>query len=181
MVVTSLATLVLAGLLFAVVSNWIPGSRSATNALFDQGTEWVKGNYRSALTCGLAVLTTAAAFAFVAASPPTWMPGMSSTWGRQWRGNRQQISSAWTVAFSTNNLTGGPVLVGVELDNGTHLRGVLDHWSTDLDEHCNRSLLLAGPLAIRSGATFEALEAHYVEVSAAQIKYLTAMYVTKDG
>lgn len=178
-VVTSLVADVFALLAFGFASRWIDGSRTAVNALFNEGTGWVKHNYRSTLVCGSAILAVACLIGFIAASPFAWIPGMNTGWGTRWRGTRQRVSSAWTVAFSTNNLKGSPVVVGVELQNGTHLRGVLDHWSTDLDDHSDRSFLLTRPLAIRVSDKFVPLEAHYLEVSASQLRYMTATYVDR--
>lgn len=182
-VVTSFAANILGVLVVALVSIRVRGSRAAADAFVRDGNSWLESNYRAAALFGVSILAVASLAAFTAATPPLWLGfGNEALTARlkTWRGDRQHVASAWTKAFRDLN-PDKPCVVGLELVDGTLLRGVLHHWSSNLKEDGDRSLLLGEPLSVRRGDRFEHLDAHYVEVSASRVVFTTVLYVEEDA
>jgi len=177
--VASLAANAAAVAVFAVISFWIPGSRTAVDSLFSEGTSWFETNYRSALVSAVLLILFASCLSFVVAAPPGWVPGMGTRLGQRWRGQRQVVESSWTIAFRVNNPEELHILVGVQLTSGQFLRGVLDHWTSDRNDGPDRTILLRTPLEMRVKGEFVRLAEHSAAVRASEIDYVTVAYITK--
>ncbi|TEX48694.1 MAG: hypothetical protein B7C54_00210 [Acidimicrobiales bacterium mtb01] len=182
-VVTSLAANVFGVVVVALASTFVPGSRAAADAFMRDGTSWLESNYRASAVFAVSILVVASLASFAAAAPPLWLGiGNEAVTARitAWRGDRQHVASAWTKAFRDLNPE-KPCVVGLELEDGTFLRGVLHQWSSNLKEDGDRSLLLGEPLSIRRGDSYADLDAHYVEVSASRVVFTTVLYVEESA
>lgn len=180
--VVSTVTNTIAIATFGLVSHWIAGSKTAVDELFADPGKWLETNYRSGAVCAIAMLSASAAIALMLAVPPSWM--IKVTWGsarstlERWRGERQQLVSAWTMGLQALNTEKAYTIVGIRLTDGNFVQGIHKFASSNVIEDGERSILLSEPIFVQEGTALVRVDAHYAEISASQISYLLITYAS---
>jgi hypothetical protein len=87
----------------------------------------------------------------------------------------------WKRLVSRQRRRPGPVFVGCELHDGSYISGVLNSFSTEVEETEDREISLVAPISYRPGGADEAqkLEVGTISVSARQLKFVAASYLPR--
>lgn len=187
-VTTSLSTLSLGALLFAVVRVIAPEATPDIGAYVRHGGSEFRAHYVQAAAWGLGLVAFACVLASLSAIPPRWCAAWTrglpvvgercSTWLSQRRGNGPiRAQSGWGLAMTL--LPNTQQWVDIVLLDGTCLHGMLMAHSTQIEETADRDLVIATPIRARPplATDWTTLTAGTLVVSGARISYFTVQYV----
>jgi hypothetical protein len=173
--------------LLALFRALAPGLTPDVGAFVRGGGVFGRTHHRDLLAWGVPALGAACVLAAMVAVPPKFVGALAAALRSTESPLRQEIDrrqrprivaeSGWSAAFLAH--PDRVPCLGVTLQDDTYLFGRLFSWNPEIEETADRSLVLAGPVVIRSpgASATEALDADTVVISADQIRLVTVSYL----
>jgi hypothetical protein len=158
--------------LFSLVRVELPHHTPDIGQLVRGPKDYLIGHYDYLLLWALLMLLLACAMGGIAGA-------LAPGWVGRFTDGVSSYSAWWLLNRGDDRPEGHTVVVGCELEDGSHLIGELVTLSTDVEESADRDVMLRAPIEYRypNSIDFVTLTVSGLVVSARQIRFLTFTYV----
>jgi hypothetical protein len=181
-VTASLAALVAAGVVFAIVRALLPGVTPDVRAALFSTRAYLQGHYVQTAWWAVAYLAVAilGALGVAEAQESRWLSR-----SRYLRGLAAppdpSTQSGWWIAFRPGLDAGHQVHVGCTLDDGSYVSGRLRSYSQVAEDTADRDLVLRAPIMVRPCGSTDAREVPNVTWMTISARHIVTMAVTYVG